>query len=63
MKILLINKFFFQKGGAETIFFDNAKLLESKGHKVIFFSMEHHRNLRSEYEKYFVSNVDYESGG
>ena len=60
MKILLVNKFFFLKGGAEASFFYTAKILESKGHKVIFFSMEHEKNLPSEYEKYFVSNVDYE---
>ncbi|MDP2923947.1 MAG: glycosyltransferase family 4 protein [Candidatus Omnitrophota bacterium] len=61
MKILLANKFFYLKGGSEYVFFDSAKLLESRGHKVIFFSMRHPRNFSSEYEKYFVSNVDYES--
>lgn len=61
MKILLINKFFYLKGGSESVFFETAELLKNKGHKVIFFSMKHAKNIASEYEKYFVSNVDYES--
>jgi glycosyltransferase involved in cell wall biosynthesis len=61
MKILLINKFFYRKGGAETVFFDTAKLLQDKGHEVSFFSMHHKNNEKSAYEKYFISNVDYES--
>lgn len=63
MKILLVNKFFFLKGGAETIFFDTARLLEKQGHRVVFFSMAHERNECSEYEKYFVSKVDYDKTG
>lgn len=63
MKILLANKYFFHKGGAEISFFETAKLLENKGYKVIFFSMRHSQNYSSEYEKYFVSNVDYDKKG
>jgi glycosyltransferase involved in cell wall biosynthesis len=63
MKILLANKYYYLKGGAEVSFFETAKLLENKGHKVVFFSMQHPRNYTSEYEKYFVSNVDYEKKG
>lgn len=63
MKILLVNKFFFLKGGSETSFFNTANLLEKRGHKVMFFSMKHPLNLPSVYEKYFVSNIDYEFNG
>ena len=63
MKILLVNKYFYLKGGAEYVLFETADLLRSKGHEVISFSMRHPRNIKSEYEKYFVSNVDYEKGG
>lgn len=63
MKILLANKYFYLKGGAEYVFLDSAKLLSSKGHKIMFFSMHHPKNLPSVYDKYFVSNVDYENGG
>ena len=63
MKILFANKYFFIKGGAEVSFFATAKLLEDRGHKVIFFSMQHPRNISSEFARYFVSNVDYEKDG
>jgi len=59
MKVLLANKHFYLKGGADVSFFETANLLESKGHKLIFFSMQDNRNFPSIYKKYFVSNVDY----
>lgn len=61
MNILMANKYFFIKGGAENSFFETAGLLERQGHKVSFFSMKHPRNKPSEYDQYFVSNVEYES--
>jgi glycosyltransferase involved in cell wall biosynthesis len=63
MKILLANKYFYLKGGAENSFFETAKLLKQKGHEVSFFSMRDRKNLSCPYEKYFVSNVDYEKKG
>lgn len=63
MKILLVNKFFYLKGGAEASFFETAKLLKSKGHEVIFFAMEHPDNFSSCYAKYFVSKVDFNEAG
>jgi len=61
MKILQINKFYFtcgQGGGASRYFFDLTKLLESNGHEVIPFSMQHKDNLATPFAKYFVSNFD-----
>lgn len=60
MKILLVNKFFYLKGGAERIFFETEKLLKKNGHQVMHFSMQHPLNTPSPYEKYFVTNIDYE---
>ena len=54
MKVLQIDKYFYFKGGAETVFFNTIDLLERKGHKVIPFSLKSDKNLFSEYEKYFV---------
>ncbi|MDD4994914.1 MAG: glycosyltransferase [Patescibacteria group bacterium] len=59
MKILLINKFFYRRGGAETYFFDLAELLKRQGHEVAFFSMKGRENDKSVWSKYFVSEVDY----
>ena len=44
MKILLVNKYFYRKGGAETYFFALAEGLKSLGHEVAFFSMQHPNN-------------------
>jgi len=60
MKILLVNKFFFKKGGAEQIFFETGDLLIRNGQQVMFFSMCHPYNFASKYERFFVSNIDYE---
>ena len=45
MKILLVNKFYYIKGGCETYYFSLKKLLEEKNNKVIPFSMNHERNF------------------
>lgn len=60
MKILLINKFFFPRGGADRHFFALKKLLEENGHEVVVFSMDHPDNTRSTFSGFFVSNVDFE---
>lgn len=59
MRILLVNKFHFIKGGAETYYFTLAEALKKAGHEVIFFSMEHKNNFPCEQGKYFVSNKEY----
>lgn len=60
MRVLLVNKYFYLKGGSETSFFNTAQVLEKNGHSVSFFSMDHPENFQSPYTKYYVSNVDYE---
>lgn len=59
MRILLINKFFYRRRGAETYLFDLKILLERNGHEVAIFSMVHPENEPSPWSQYFVSSVDY----
>lgn len=59
MRILLVNKYFYRKGGAETYFFALAEGLRALGHDVAFFSMRHPNNEPSYWSKYFVSEKDY----
>lgn len=59
MKILLINKFHYMKGGTETFHFNLAEELKAAGHEVIYFSMQDDRNIPCDQDKYFVSNIDY----
>lgn len=59
MKILLIHKFHYMRGGTETFHYNLAEALAAAGHEVIFFSMADERNIPCAQDKYFVSNVDY----
>ena len=59
MKILLINKYNFVKGGSEVYTFGLKKMLIEYGHEVIDFSMKNEKNLFSLYDKFFVDEVDY----
>ena len=61
MKILLVNKYHYVKGGSETYYFGLPDLLTKLGHEVIYFSMADINNKPCEQEKYFVSNVDFNS--
>lgn len=59
MRILLINKFHFLKGGAEKVYLDELALLRGAGHEVHCFAMADPRNLPAGGdEEFFVSNVD-----
>ena len=49
MKILQLNKYFYQKGGAETVFFNTISTLENRGHQVIPFALKNKKNKFSEY--------------
>lgn len=59
MKILMVNKFFYIKGGSETYYFALKRKLEEEGHQVIDFSMKDEKNFESPYSDFFVDNVDY----
>ncbi len=59
MKILIINKFLYPKGGDARCTLETGKLFSKKGHKVTFWGMEHPENLDFPYKEYFVSHIDY----
>lgn len=59
MRVLLVNKFRYRKGGSETYYFALADALRSLGHEVFFFAMEDPRNEPCDQAKYFVSAKDY----
>lgn len=60
-KILLINKYFFLKGGAERVFFQERDFLLRNGYSVLDFSMRNTNNALSSYSKYFIPDVDFSS--
>ncbi len=59
MKILMIDKYYFIKGGAERYYFELKHILELMGHTVIPFSMQHPANFETAYDAFFVDNVEY----
>lgn len=59
MKIMLVNKYFYPKGGDCLYTLRLMSLLQNNGHTVIPFGMAHPRNIKSEYDKYFVSYIDF----
>lgn len=62
MKILLVNKFHYLKGGSEKYYFELAELLKEHGHTVAFFSMKNDKNINTKEKEYFVEEIDLNSG-
>lgn len=62
MKVLLVNKFHYMKGGSERYYFTVAEALERRGCEVIFFAMRDEKNIPCGQEKYFVSNASVGGG-
>lgn len=59
MRIILVNKFHYQKGGSETYYFGLADGLKKLGHEVHFFAMQDEKNLPCDDADLFVSAKDY----
>ena len=59
MRILLVNKFHYRKGGAETYYLTVGSELERMGHEIAYFSMRHPDNLPCKWDKYFVTQREY----
>ena len=62
MKILLVNKFHYFKGGSEKYYFELGKLLREKGHAIAFFSMYDEKNVKTGCKEYFVKPIDLNTG-
>ena len=45
MRILLVNKFHWNKGGSETYYFELGKILKKHGHEIAYFSMKNNNNI------------------
>lgn len=62
LKILLVNKFHYLKGGSEKYYFELAELLKEHGHEVAFFSMKDEKNIKTDCKEYFVEPIDLNNG-
>lgn len=63
MKILLINKYLYPKGGADKITISTGELLQQRGHQVSYWGMSHPDNPPYSTSKYFTDCIDYSSPG
>lgn len=62
MKILLIDVYNYNKGGAETVCFNTGKMLEEHGNKVVYFTLKWKENNPSPYSKYFPESKETRRG-
>lgn len=53
------NYYYYLRGGSERVFFEHMKLLTSKGHQVLPFSVKDAHNFETEFERFFVQSMDF----
>lgn len=58
MRVLLVNKFHWNKGGSEKYYFELGELLKQHGHEVAYFSMKDEKNIKTGDKEYFVPKFD-----
>ncbi|MDI3496435.1 MAG: hypothetical protein PWQ35_456 [Patescibacteria group bacterium] len=63
MRILQVNKFHYPRGGADKYYLELGEALTVAGHQVAYFSMQHPKNIASDFDKYFVSRLSFNEGG
>lgn len=62
MKILMINKFLYPKGGAETYTFSLGNILEKYGHEVQYFGLKNKKNIVGNRVNALVDDMDFSTG-
>ena len=62
MKVLLVNKFLYPKGGAETYTFKLGETLMNYGHEVQYFGLENSKNVVGNNIGEYVSDMDFNKG-
>ena len=62
MKILLVNKFLYPKGGSETYIFKLGDVLEKHGHEVQYFGLDNEKNTVGNKAGSNVSDMDFNKG-
>lgn len=57
MRIILSNKFYYRRGGDCIYMLDLEQMLKKNGHEVAIFAMDFPKNFKSEWSKFFPSNM------
>lgn len=61
-RVLLVNKFYYPRGGDCIQMMGVERLLRQHGHEVAVFSMQYPENNPTEYSRYFPEKVDFSGG-
>ena len=61
MKVLMVNKFLYPNGGSETYILKLGQCLESQGHEVQYFGMEHEKRCVGNKAEAYTANMDFHS--
>lgn len=62
MKILMVNKFLHPNGGSETYIFKVGQYLQTQGHEVQFFGMEHTGRIVGNRANAYTADMDFHGG-
>ena len=62
MKVLMINKFLYPKGGAETYTFSLGRILEEHGHEIQYFGLRNEKNTVGNRVDALVDDMDFATG-
>lgn len=62
MKILLVNKFYYRRGGDCIYMLNLEQLLKTHGHDVAVFAMDYPENIETEWKRYFPNEIKFTSG-
>ena len=58
-KLLSINNYYYLRGGAEFVFFEQNRLMEEAGFHVIPFSMKHPKNIETPWSENFIDEIEF----
>ena len=61
-RVLLVNKFYYPRGGDCVVMMNTEALLRSNGYEVAVFAMHHPETSPSEWSSYFASEVSFSGG-
>lgn len=62
MKVLLVNKFLYPKGGSETYTFKLGEALEAHGHEIQYFGLDNPKNIVGNKVDAYVTDMDFNQG-
>ncbi len=56
-----VTSYYYRRGGAEAVMLDQNELLTERGWNIVPFAMEYEKNFDTDYDEYFVEEIDFAS--